>query len=307
MDYPVPYPVPTPAAAPAMVEPAMMSSFAGATAAEGYSRPVAPIDQWPVIGTIGSTVATQTTPSWGKGRRSGESPIRSATADRWSVDAWAMLRPPREGTYRLDDADSALNPGLASAGSLGGSQAGMRISWKPLSSIGAHLRASTALMPQGRSVRNQQIVGGEAALGISWKPLASVPVRILAERRQRLGPELGGGRDAFALMAEGGLYEQPLPYGLLLDGYGQAGVVGANRRDLFADGALTATYPFMPRFAVGVGMWGGLQPGLSRFDAGPRLSYQLRPGLRAHLDYRFRVTGNAEPRSGPAFTVSAGF
>lgn len=307
MYYPVPYPVPTPAAAPAMVEPAMMSSFAGATAAEGYSRPVAPIDQWPVIGTIGSTVATQTTPSWGKGRRSGESPIRSATADRWSVDAWAMLRPPREGTYRLDDADSALNPGLASAGSLGGSQAGVRISWKPLSSIGVHLRASTALLPQGRSVRNQQIVGGEAALGVSWKPLASVPVRILAERRQRLGAALGGGRDAFALMAEGGLYKQPLPYGLLLDGYGQAGVVGANRRDLFADGALTATYPFMPRFAVGVGIWGGIQPGLSRFDAGPRLSYQLRPGLRAHLDYRFRVTGNADPRSGPALTLSAGF
>ena len=76
---------------------------------------------------------------------------------------------------------------------------------------------------------------------------------------------------------------------------------------LEADGALTATYPFMPRFAVGGGMWGGIQPGLSRFDAGPRLSYQLRLGLRAHLDYRFRVTGNAEPRSGPALTLAAGF
>jgi hypothetical protein len=132
-------------------------------------------------------------------------------------------------------------------------------------------------------------------------------VRLLAERRQRLGPALGGGRDAFALLAEGGVYEHPLPLGFSLDGYGQAGVIGANRRDLFADGALAATYPSMPRFAIGGGMWGGIQPGLSRFDAGPRLSYQLRPGMRAHLDYRFRLTGNADPGSGPAVTIAAGF
>jgi hypothetical protein len=183
----------------------------------------------------------------------------------------------------------------------------MRITWRPLSSIGVHLRASTALMPQGRSARSQALSGGEGSLGISWQPLKALPVRLLAERRQRLGSALGGGRDAFALLAEGGLYERPLPFGFTLDGYGQAGVIGANRRDLFADGALTATYPFMPRFAIGAGMWGGVQPGLSRFDAGPRLSYQLRPGLRAHLDYRFRMTGNADPRSGPALTIAAGF
>lgn len=109
-----------------------------------------------------------------------------------------------------------------------------------------------------------------------------------------------------ALLAEGRLYERPLPFGLVLNGYGQTGVVGASRRDLFADGGLTATYPFMPRFAIGAGMWGGTQPGLSRFDAGPRLSNQLRPGLRAHLDYRYRMTGKAEPGSGSAFTLAAG-
>jgi hypothetical protein len=170
-----------------------------------------------------------------------------------------------------------------------------------------HVRASTALMPQGRSARSQAMAGGEGAIGISWQPLGALPVRLLAERRQRIGPALGGGRDAFALMAEGGVYQRPVPFGLTLDGYGQAGVVGAMRRDLFADGALTATYPFMPRFAIGGGMWGGIQPGLSRFDAGPRLSYQLRPGLRAHVDYRFRVTGKADPPSGPALTLAAGF
>jgi hypothetical protein len=276
--YPVPYPVPAPAPAPAA---AMASSFAPPAAAEGYASPVAPLDQWPTIGAAGpislASTATQTTPGWGKRGRKSQELNPSKAAERWSVDAWALLRP-REGVYRLDDASGALNPGLAPAGSLGGTQAGMRISWTPLSSLGVHLRASTALMPRGTSAKNQQAVGGEGAFGISWKPIKSVPLRLLAERRQRLGPAVGGGRDAFALLAEGGLYGQSLPYGVTLDGYGQAGVVGANRRDLFADGALTATHPFMPHFAIGGGMWGGIQPGLSRFDAGPRLSYQLRPG-----------------------------
>lgn len=84
-------------------------------------------------------------------------------------------------------------------------------------------------------------------------------------------------------------------------------MVGARSRDLFFDGALAATYPFMPRLAVGGGLWGGTQPGLHRLDAGPRLSYGLSPRLKVHLDYRFRMTGNAEPASGPALTLSGGF
>lgn len=308
--YPAPYPIPAPpayASAP-QAAPAMAASF-DAGVGEGYASAVAPLDQWPTIGSSGPYslgTATQVTPRWEKGTRRSRTPLEAARPDRWSVDGWALLRP-REGIYRLDDTSGALNPGLAPAGSLGGSQAGMRVSWRPLSTVGVHLRASSALMPQGRSARNQQMIGGEGAVGVSWQPLKTLPVRLLAERRQRLGSPLGGGRNAFALLAEGGLYEQPLPYGLVLDGYGQAGMVGASRRDLFADGALTATYPFMRRFAVGGGMWGGIQPGLSRFDAGPRLSYQLRPGLRAHVDYRFRLTGKADPRSGPALTLAAGF
>lgn len=305
---PAPYPVPAPPAYSYAAVSGAHNVEAGAT--EGYARPVAPLEDWPTIGSSGPTsfggTAIQETPSWGKKRRGDGSPLAAARPDRWSVDAWALLRT-REGTYRLDDPDGLLNPGLASNGSLGGSQAGMRITWRPLSSVGVHLRASSALMPRGRSVKNQAMVGGEGAIGVSWQPSRAIPVRILAERRQRLGDAIGGGRNAFALMAEGGLYQQPLPFGLVLDGYGQAGVVGANRRDFFADGAATATYPFMSRFAIGAGMWGGIQPGLSRFDAGPRLSYQLRPGLRAHVDYRFKLLGNADPGSGPALTLAAGF
>lgn len=294
--YPAPYPYPAPAAvAPPEPQPA-------ALAYDGEARP---LYQWPAIGTAGpfSLPQMQSTPSWG--RPDGGTDFASAQPNRWSVDAWALLRRPREGVYRLDDPGGGLNPGLASAGSLGGSQAGVRISWRPLPRVGVHLRASTALMPQGRG--GQTMAGGEGALGASWQPLAAVPVRLLAERRQRLGPALGGGRNAFALLAEGGIYDRPLPYGIRLDGYGQAGVVGLRSRDLFADGALSASYPFMPRFAIGAGVWGGAQPNLYRLDAGPRLSYQLSPRLRAHLDYRFRMIGNADPVSGPALTLSGGF
>lgn len=278
----------------------------GTLSGSAYDQPVAPLDQWPAIGTVGpaSVASLQRTPRWGKNTGDSE-PIAAARPDRWSVDAWTLLRPPREGVIKLNDPNGGLNPGLASAGSLGGSQAGMRITWRPLQSVGVHVRASTALMPQGRG--GQALAGGEGAVGVSWQPFRQIPIRLLGERRQRLGPALGGGRNAFAVLAEGGLYGARLPYGIELDGYGQAGIVGMRRRDLFADGALAATYPFLPRLAIGAGVWGGTQPGLYRVDAGPRLSYQLSPRLRLHLDYRFQMTGNAEPRSGPALTIAGGF
>ncbi len=293
--------------------PYLMPAVAGVAAAEaattgaalGYEGAVPPLDAWPAIGTAGpfSIPEVQYTPSWGKG--DGRETLATARPKRFSLDAWALLRPPTEGVLAYDGPGRGLNPGLASAGALGGSQAGMRLTWRPIDRVGIHARASSALMPQGRS--NQALAGGEGAVGISWQPLGGLPVRMSVERRQRLGPAIGGGRNAFAAYAEGGLYDRALPLGLRLDGYGQAGVVGWNSRDLFADGALAATYPLLPRIAIGGGIWGGVQPGLSRFDAGPRLSYQIHPRLRAHIDYRFRLTGNADPVSGPALTLSGGF
>ncbi len=300
---PAPYPAPYQASYPTPSEDAPGSPMLPdvSTYAAGEAPP---LDQWPAIGTAGpfSVGGLQETPSWGD-KRNGA--MAAARQSRWSVDAWALVRQPRSGLLSNTDPDDGLNPGLASAGSLGSSQAGLRLTWRPLPRVGVHLRASTALMPQGRG--GQTLAGGEGSAGISYQPIGGLPVRLLAERRQRFGPALGGGRNAFALLAEGGIYDRELAYGIRLDGYGQAGVVGARRRDLFADGALTASYPFMPRMAIGGGMWGGVQPGLSRFDVGPRLSYQLSPRLRAHLDYRFRVTGRADPPSGPALTLSGGF
>jgi hypothetical protein len=130
-------------------------------------------------------------------------------------------------------------------------------------------------------------------------------LRIAAERRQAVG---GAGRSAFALLAHGGVSDLPVAAGFRLDAYGQAGVVGARSRDLFADGAARLTLPLdgKKRLALGAGAWAAAQPGVSRVDVGPSATLRL-PGASLSLDWRVRVAGNAGPASGPALTVATGF
>ena len=90
--------------------------------------------------------------------------------------------------------------------------------------------------------------GGEVAAGIRVHPLVQIPVWLTAERRQRLG-RFGGGRSDFALFAEAGLYQRPLPWRFRLDSYLQGGVVGVKSRDLFIDGALAVTRPVYRNFS----------------------------------------------------------
>jgi hypothetical protein len=130
----------------------------------------------------------------------------------------------------------------------------------------------------------------------------------MIERRQAIGDE---GRAAFALMAHGGVSEVALPGGLRLDSYAQAGVVGARSRDIFADASVTVGYPLDEErsLTVGGGIWAAAQPGISRVDAGPRLSLKV-PGakrVRIDADWRFRLTGNASPASGPSLTLATEF
>lgn len=221
--------------------------------------------------------------------------------DRLSLSSWALIRQEKPQLIDLRDPVPAVGEApLASGGTLGGSQAGARLTYRFNPAFAVNLRVSAPLR------QGQQKMAGEAALGVSWQPRQSIPVRLMAERRKAIGAP-GGGRDAFALLAEGGVYDRPLPWQFRLDGYGQAGVVGARSRDWFVDGAVTATRPLYGRFALGGGMWGGAQPGLSRLDIGPRLSMQLRPGIRTHLDYRHRLFGSAQPSSGFAATVATDF
>lgn len=294
------YPVylPVPRGAPAPGQPYYPAGFAGssvpAAAASAafplmaepeplFYAPIPQLDDWP-LSRIASASA---------GARSG-TPVPAAhppapRLDRVQLSAWALLRGPPG------------NASLASGGTLGGSQAGARL--------------SVALDPRiALSLRSYAPVGtartaGELAAGVRLTPLPSIPVSITAERRQAIGKSDGQalGRSAFALFAEGGLYQQKLPLQFSLDAYLQAGVVGARSRDLFADGGFTVTRPFLDRFSAGLGVWGGAQPGIYRVDAGPRLTMRLKRRMRIDLDYRQRIAGEAQPGSGPALTLAADF
>jgi hypothetical protein len=214
--------------------------------------------------------------------------VAPAKLDRFQLTTWTLLRDTRGQTSSTDS--------LASGSTLGSSQAGARLAYNFTPQIAATLRTTSTI---GQS-------GGEVALGARIQPVRGLPLWATAERRQRLG-RYGGGRNAFALFFEGGLWDRPLPMHFRLDAYFQGGVVGFNSRDAFIDGAITATRPVYRNFSAGLGLWGGAQPGVSRIDAGPRVTMKVRENLRVHVDYRQRLAGNADPGSGPALTLAGDF
>jgi len=234
--------------------------------------------------------APQSTPDWNgvrqpPSRRILSKIIPAKHLDRLQLSAWALLR----GTPGTGS--------LASGGTLGGSQAGARLTYAFDRRFAVSLRSNS---PIGGSR------GGEVAAGVRVTPFPSIPVAITAERRQAIG-RFSTGRSDFALFAEGGLYQRPIGWSLMLDGYAQAGLVGVKERDFFADGGFTLSRPVFGRFSAGLGAWGGYQPGLYRIDAGPRVSYRVRPNVSLHLDWRQKLAGSAQPSSGPALTLGANF
>jgi hypothetical protein len=220
----------------------------------------------------------QSTPVWKADKR----------LDRVQASAWALVR---------GQQGQPLGPtSLASGGQLGGSQAGARIIYNFTRQVAASVRTTT---PVGRR-------GGEVAAGVRVQPVGGIPVWVTAERRQQLG-RYGGGRNAFAIFAEGGVYQRPMPWRFTLDAYLQGGIVGLRSRDAFVDGALTVTRPVFKQFSAGFGLWGGGQPGIYRVDAGPRVTMQMRRNMRVHFDWRQKLAGNAQPGSGPAVTLAGDF
>jgi hypothetical protein len=213
--------------------------------------------------------------------------IEAASAPRFDhvqLSSWALLRGP---------SNSAA---LASGGTLGGSQAGARLTY----AFNRWLAASVRTTSSSGGYQGMEVAGGVRVV-----PFRSIPIAITAERRQAFGH--GGGRSAFALFLEGGLYRRPLPLDFRLDGYFQGGIVGLSSRDYFADGAFAVTRPVWGRVSAGLGVWGGVQPGLYRVDAGPRVSIRVRDNIYAHVDWRQRLAGSATPASGPALTLAADF
>jgi len=208
---------------------------------------------------------------------------------RLELSTWAMTR---------GKPGQILGPNslAANGATLGGSQAGARMTYWIDRHVGASLRVST---PLGGAR------GGEAGLGVRYRPFLNIPFAVTAERRQRFGR--AGGRNDFALFAEGGIWDQPMPVGFRLNAYAQAGVVGIKTRDPFGDGAFTLTHPLWRNISGGFGMWGGAQPRLYRVDAGPRLTIGMKHGLKVHADYRQRLAGTAFPSSGVAVTIAGDF
>lgn len=219
-----------------------------------------------------------------------------ASARRWSVEGWVLLR--RGG---------GLAAGGLAAPALGASQAGAVLRYRLAPGSGhrpaLYLRGSAAL--NGSAER-------EAAAGLALRPVPGLPVAVMAEARATRMAGRTHLRPAIAAVTE--LPPWRLPLGARAEAYAQAGYVGGAGATAFIDGQLRIQRPLGAvagmELAAGGGVWGGAQAGASRLDAGPAATLDLRIGpgqARVAVDWRFRVAGNAAPTSGPALTLSAGF
>ncbi len=215
--------------------------------------------------------------------------------DRWSIDGWLLLREDDTSSF------AAVEP------SYGRSQAGAVLRYKldPASSFApqAYVRATGALRGE------EQL---DFAAGLSARLNDSNPVRVAAEMR---ASKQGGSWEARpAAFAVTELPRAKLPFELRGEAYAQAGYVGGDFATAFVDGQLRVDRKLADlgetELRVGAGSWGGAQKDAARLDIGPTasLSFKLGEGrARLSADYRLRVAGDAQPDSGPAITLTAGF
>lgn len=224
----------------------------------------------------------------------GSSMHASVGHDTITTSAWLLVR---------NGAASSLAPG----GQLGAGQAGVRAQI-PAFDIGGHVGLGVNGRLSGALISPHQF---EGALGVYLKLKGPVPGQFIAERRQNLG---GGGRDAFAVFFATGIDDKPIPKGFRISGYGQAGIVGLSRKDLFVDGSLRVEreldVPNILRFRIGAGAWGAAQTGAARLDIGPRISTSLDAvGFRLNIgaEWRQRVAGSASPGSGPVIVIGTDY
>lgn len=224
-------------------------------------------------------------------------PVNSGPAVRhWTGDAWLLTR---NGT------SGPLAPGQPSYGR---SQAGAVLRYRLALASGhrplAYLRATRALAGSRE---------GEVAAGLAARPLAGVPVSVASEVRISQGPAGREVRPAAFAVTE--LPPAKLPFSLRAEAYAQAGYVGGRFATAFVDGQARIDAPLAllspdTQVRVGGGVWGGAQKHAARLDVGPSAAVSFRLGgtlSRVAIDYRLRVAGDAEPKSGPALTISAGF
>ena len=153
----------------------------------------------------------------------------------------------------------------------------------------------------------------EVSAGFAARPLAGLPVSVAGEVRLSQTPAGREARPAAFAVTE--LPPARLPFGLRAEAYAQAGYVGGRFATAFVDGQARVDTPVVrldrdSEVRAGGGVWGGAQKHTGRLDVGPSATVNFRLGQalsRVALDYRVRVAGDAEPKSGPALTISAGF
>lgn len=211
----------------------------------------------------------------------------SASPKRLAGSVWLVAR---NGSY------PAISVGL-----LGGSQAGVRLTYRVGDSPRLALSARLATPLASR--------GTEGAVGLDWQPMRW-PVHVIAENRFALDHGRGGA----TLGVVGGVGPQAVTPGVTIEGYAQAGLIGRRRPDGFADGSLRLTTSVHTGhgsgIALGLGVWGGVQREAVRLDLGPTLVMALPVGerrLRLAADWRQRIAGRARPGSGLAVGLGSDF
>jgi hypothetical protein len=222
-------------------------------------------------------------------------PAAVFAGSRMAADAWLMMR---------HDTTSSVVSGRPSYGR---SQAGGVVRYRLRESSPhapqAYLRASSAL----QGALENDLVGG-----LSARPIRGVPLRVAAEAR--ISQTVAGTELRPAVIAVTEFPPLDLPRGIRAEAYVQGGYVAGRFATAFVDGqgrVERAVAQFKDaEIAAGAGVWGGAQKGAARLDAGPTAAITFRLGRgrgRLAADYRFRIAGDADPDSGPALTLSAGF
>lgn len=218
-------------------------------------------------------------------------PVRS-----WSADVWLALR----------EGGSALFGSGAAVPVYGASQSGAVLRYR-LDPASAREPVTYVRAVQALDRREADLAAGVAARIIPGVPIAAHVEARASRRGERLDV-----RPAAFLTA--GFDDAQGPFRINVRGYAQAGYVGGRDGTAFADGSVIAERVLLQssklRLGAGAGVWGGAQRGAARLDVGPSASLMFPLGEasgRIALDYRLRVAGNAQPASGAALTLSAGF
>ena len=218
-----------------------------------------------------------------------------------------LAPPPTPAAYiqpRLSGSGWAIVRGggtIPFASQLGGSQAGMRLTY----AVDGPRRLALA----GRFASALRTRQQEAAVGLDWRPTA-LPIHLVAE--QRIG--IANARGGPALGLVGGIGPVPIVGAVRIDAYAQGGAIARAGVEGYADGAIRLSQPVAAlgpaRIELGLAAWGGAQRGAARLDVGPAAALSLPVAartLRLSLEWRQRIAGRAAPGSGPALAIGTDF